>query len=90
MRAPSGPLLSLGSPGGEGNTFNVNIDPAAIKSFDRGMIEKIQHERVSAFPDFIMNWVNRQLEEVSNKITSLPTLYIIKPDFRGALDTEWI
>lgn len=33
-----------------------------------------------------MDWVNRQLEEVSNKLTSLPTLYIIKPDFRGALD----
>ena len=37
-----------------------------------------------------MDWVNRQLEEVANKLTSLPTIMIIKPDFRGALDSEWI
>jgi hypothetical protein len=36
-----------------------------------------------------MDWVNRQLEEVANKLTSLPTLYIIKPDFRGVIDGNW-
>lgn len=30
-----------------------------------------------------MDWANRQLEEVVNKLTSLPTLYIILPDFSG-------
>jgi hypothetical protein len=30
-----------------------------------------------------MDWVNNQLEEVINKITSLPVLYIILPDFSG-------
>lgn len=30
-----------------------------------------------------MDWANRQLEEVINKLTSLPTLYIILPDFTG-------
>jgi hypothetical protein len=84
FRVPSGPLISIEG-GGEGSAFNLSIDSAAIKNFDRGAIERITHERVSAFPDFIMDWVNRQLEEVSNKLTSF-TLYIIKPDFRGALD----
>lgn len=30
-----------------------------------------------------MEWATRQLEEVVNKLTSLPTLYIILPDFSG-------
>lgn len=30
-----------------------------------------------------MDWATRQLEEVVNKLTSLPTLYIILPDFSG-------
>jgi hypothetical protein len=45
---------------------------------------KIKNKRVSAFPDFIMGWVDRQLEEVINKLTSLPTLYVILPDFSKA------
>lgn len=65
-----------------GSNFEVSIDPSNITNFDKGIIEKIQLDRVSAFPDFIMDWANRQLEEVANKLTSLPTLYIIKPDFR--------
>ncbi len=27
-----------------------------------------------------MNWVNRQMEEVQTKLTTLPTIYIILPD----------
>ena len=30
-----------------------------------------------------MEWATRQLEEVVNKLTSLPTLYVILPDFTG-------
>jgi hypothetical protein len=83
---PTGPLVSIGGGGGTGT--EISIDTGSIKNFDRGTIERITNSRVSAFPDFIMSWVNRQLEEVSNKLTSLPTLYIIKPDFRGALDGD--
>lgn len=36
-----------------------------------------------------MDWVNRQLEEVVNKLTSLPTLYIILPDMRGVFESGW-
>lgn len=90
IRVPNRPLLSIGGrSGGGGSQFDISIDPSAITSFNKGSIVKISQKRVSAFPDFIMDWVNRQLEEVANKLTSLPTLYIIKPDFRGALDTEW-
>lgn len=79
----SGPLLGIGLGGGQGgeSNFEVSIDAAALKNFDFGNILKIKNSRVSAFPDFLMDWASRQLEEVVNKLTSLPTLYIILPDF---------
>ena len=88
FQLPRSPLLTMGLGGGAGG-YEININASDIKNFDIGKIEKIKNERVSAFPDFIMDWVNRQLEEVANKLTSLPTLYIIKPDFRGTIDTGW-
>lgn len=46
-------------------------------------------QRVSAFSDFIMNWVTRQLEEIANKLTDFPTLFVILPDFSWIVDTWW-
>lgn len=90
MRMSNRPLLSIGGGSADGGTsFELGIDISNIKNFDVGFITKIKNNRVSAFPDFIMDWVNRQLEEVANKLTSLPTLYIIKPDLRGVIDSEW-
>lgn len=63
--------------------FEVSIDAAALTNFDIGNIVKIKNTRVSSFPDFLMEWATRQLEEVVNKLTSLPTLYIVLPDFSG-------
>jgi hypothetical protein len=34
-----------------------------------------------AFPDFLMDWVTRQIEEIVTKLTDFPTLFIILPDF---------
>lgn len=61
----------------------MSLDATALKNFDVGNILKIKNSRVSAFPDFLMDWATRQLEEVANKLASLPTLYIVLPDFSG-------
>jgi hypothetical protein len=45
--------------------------------------------RISPFPDFVMEWVTRQIEEIANKLTDFPTLYIILPDFGGVFDSDW-
>lgn len=79
----SGPLIGIGRGGGGPSNFDVTLDAAALKNFDVGNILKIKNSRVSAFPDFLMDWASRQLEEVANKLTSLPTLYMILPDFSG-------
>lgn len=46
--------------------------------------------RVMAFPDFLMDWVTRQIEEIVTKLTTLPTLQIILPDFSGIMDDRWM
>jgi len=46
-------------------------------------------KRISPFPDFVMEWVTRQIEEIANKLTDFPTLYIILPDFNGVFDNDW-
>ncbi len=78
-----GPLINIGGATDGESNFEVSIDAGALSSFDVGKIVKVKNTRVSAFPDFLMEWATRQLEEIVNKLTSLPTLYIILPDFSG-------
>lgn len=82
-------MVGIGLSSGQDPNFEVGIDPNAIKNFDPGNIVKIKLDRVSAFPEFIMDWVNRQTEEIINKLTSLPTLYIILPDFSKIYESGW-
>ena len=86
-----GPLVGIGTSGAGSASpdFGVGIDVTALKNFDLGNIVKIKLNRVSAFPDFIMDWVNRQAEEIVNKLTSLPTLYIILPDLTRIFESGW-
>lgn len=37
--------------------------------------------RVPGFPSVLTNWLDRQTEEVVNKLTDLPDIYFIYPDF---------
>ena len=64
----------------------LNIDFWALKSWDFSDIIQVQNRRISAFPDFLMWWVTRQIEEIVNKLTDFPTVFIILPDFSGVLD----
>jgi len=50
---------------------------------------KIQNKSVAAFPDFLMDWVNRQINEIVTKLTDFPTFHIILPDFSALLDSDW-
>lgn len=42
------------------------------------MVE-VNNKRVAAFPDFIMNWLTRQTEELTNSLFTPPNLTIIPP-----------
>lgn len=69
--------------------MDISIDVDALSSLDVGNVVKVDLKRVSSFPDFIMDWITRQIEEIVNKLTTLPTLYIILPDFSALADSGW-
>jgi len=68
------------------NSISVTIDPSNW-TIDYSDIEKIVQKRVESFPWFLMNWVTRQVEEIVNKLTDFPTVFIILPDFSWIYDT---
>ena len=50
---------------------------------------QIKNKRVAAFPNFLMDWVTRQIEEIVVKLTDFPTLYVILPSFDHLLNDDW-
>lgn len=76
---PSQPLLNVA--GASDGDVQVDVDFSALKSGNFADVMKINMTRISPFPDFIMEWVTRQIEEIANKLTDFPTLYVILPDF---------
>jgi hypothetical protein len=68
------------------NELSLNIDFWAGKSGSFSDIIQIKNRRISWFPDFLMWWVTRQIEEIVTKLTDFPTVFIILPDFSGVLD----
>lgn len=44
---------------------------------------KLKNKRIAGFPDFIMDWVSRQTDEVTNALLTPPNLIIIKPTSVG-------
>ncbi len=69
--------------------ISVKLDLEALKSWNFEDVIKITQTRISAFPQFLMDWVTRQIEEIANKLTDFPTVYIILPDFWGILEWDW-
>ena len=69
---------------GGGGDGSVSIEIDSKKPFNLGNIIKVKNRRVAAFPDFIMDWVARQTDEIVNKLFTLPNLIIIPPTDLGA------
>ncbi len=74
-----GPAVSIG--GGGGTEASIEIDAKNV--FNPGKILKIKNKRIPGFPDFIMDWVSRQGDEITNKLLSLPNLVVIPPKNMG-------
>jgi len=81
---PTDPLINIWWETGAMG-WSVSIDPSAIFTWQWDVID-IQNKRVSAFPGFMMDWVERQLDEITSKLTNLPKIFVILPDFWGIFD----
>lgn len=69
------------------NNVSVTID-SSNWTIDYSDIQKIIQKRIQSFPWFLMNWVTRQIEEIVNKLTDFPTVFVILPDFSWIYDID--
>jgi len=86
---PSGPLININGGADTDMALTVDFDTSALSSGNFQDVVKVNNTRVSPFPDFLMDWVTRQIEEVVNKLTNLPKVFVILPDFSGIFDYGW-
>lgn len=82
-------LINMNGGGENDMSLDIGIDTSALTSGNLSKAIKIDLKRVWPFPDFLMEWVTRQLEEVVTKLTDFPTLFVILPDFSWLLDDRW-
>ncbi len=66
--------------------ISVSLDTEKIRNRDFSDIVQVQNKAVGGFPGFMMNWVDQQLDEITSKLTNLPKIYVILPDFWGIFD----
>lgn len=66
--------------------FSLSVDFWSLRDWDFWDVVQMQMSRVAAFPDFLMEWVRRQIEEIVNKLTAFPTLFVVLPDFSWIFD----
>lgn len=84
------PALRIGGNASSGTEVGIEIDSS--KPFNLGNIVKVKNGRVPAFPDFLMNWVTRQTEEIVNALFTAPSLVVIWPGIVWAnmqFDGNW-
>lgn len=74
---------------GEWVEVSVDLDFAWLENWHFEDIVQIEQKRISAFPSWLMDWVTRQIEEIANKLTDFPTIFIILPDFSWVFDMDW-
>ncbi len=84
---PNRPLLNIWN--SSNPDLAVDVDFGALSEWNFQDVIDVSMTRISPFPDFIMEWVTRQIEEIANKLTDFPTLYIILPDFKWVFDNDW-
>lgn len=83
------PLFSIGWKEVEADKLKSSLNlPDGLEEPFEDILE-IQQTKISGFPNFLMWWVDAQIEEIVNKLTTFPTLSIILPDFSGIFDTDW-
>lgn len=72
----SGPLLTIGNSSADASEIFIDSN-TSISDF--GKIINPKNIRVSAFPDFVMEWLTRQTDNIVNSLLTPPNLTIIPP-----------
>lgn len=77
-----GPLLRIGGGGANAGT-SVEVGLDSSKPFSLGNIVKVKNKRISGFPDFVMDWVQRQGDEIVKALFTIPHITLYAPTTLG-------
>ncbi|MCB9807450.1 hypothetical protein H6768_06315 [Candidatus Peribacteria bacterium] len=77
--------LSYVSGNGSG-MLQISLNPDAMKFRDFGRVLDINLKSIKGFPNFIMDWYQRQMDEIMSSLTHLPDLKIYLPDLSSLAD----
>jgi FG-GAP-like repeat len=72
------PLLAIGWAASWWSEASIEID-SNTKISDIGSVIKVKNKRIAAFPDFLMDWLTRQTEEITTSLFTPPSLTIMPP-----------
>lgn len=76
-----GPVLQIGVPSSGATEVWVEVD--TTKPLTVSNIVKLKNQRISAFPDFLMDWLTRQTTEVTTALFTPPQRQVIPPTSYG-------
>lgn len=77
-----GTFLRMGNASSGNSDVSVVLDSS--KPFNVGTLINVKNKRTFAFPQFLMEWVDRQTEEITTALLTPPTLTVIMPSSIGA------
>ena len=73
-----GPALRVAGASSAGSELGIEIDSNTTLA-NIGSVIKLKNTRIAAFPDFVMDWLTRQTEEITTSLFTPPNLTIIPP-----------
>ena len=73
----------MGGASPDGALASVSIEIDTAKPLTASNIIKLDNKRIAGFPDFIMDWVSRQTDELVTAFFTPPSLVIIPPTSIG-------
>ncbi len=76
-----GPLLRIWGWWTKGTSVEIGLDSS--KPLNLGNIVKVKNKRIAGFPDFVMDWVQRQGDEIVKALFTVPHLTLYAPKTLG-------
>ncbi len=73
-----------------GGMIQISLDPSVMKFKDFGKGININLTSIKGFQNFIMDWYQRQMDEIMSSLTHLPDIKIFLPDLAGLADSGWL
>ncbi len=73
----TGPLIRIGDQTMGAASIDVSLEGKGLSDISK--VVNVKNKRISGFPDFVMDWIARQTEELTTSLFTPPNLTIVLP-----------